>query len=158
MKVLMDCPRCGGRASEYDKDKWACLRCQYKYVVTQEESSIVNQNFYSIETNDPITFFGCPFCKSEKTHKMSVEFFKKPPWASDGSVFGVLLLFLGLLFFLGFSIETFLLSFTCISIGLVLIIKFKNQWKKEHNFYIKKKKQYDDGYWVCDRCRKVFCP
>lgn len=32
MVINMACPKCGGKASEYDTNKWACLQCQQKFL------------------------------------------------------------------------------------------------------------------------------
>lgn len=32
MVVNMACPQCGGQASEYDANKWACLQCRNKFL------------------------------------------------------------------------------------------------------------------------------
>ena len=31
---LIVCPSCGGRGSQYDNNKWACLKCGYKFIYT----------------------------------------------------------------------------------------------------------------------------
>lgn len=32
MVINMACPKCGGKASEYDTNKWSCLQCQNKFL------------------------------------------------------------------------------------------------------------------------------
>jgi len=46
MIVNMACPKCGGQATEYDENKWSCLRCGNKFIFAPEQPSqtIVQSN------------------------------------------------------------------------------------------------------------------
>ncbi|HEY5043028.1 MAG TPA: hypothetical protein VIK53_13610 [Verrucomicrobiae bacterium] len=39
MIVNMACPKCGGQATEYDENKWSCLRCGNKFIFAPEQPS-----------------------------------------------------------------------------------------------------------------------
>jgi hypothetical protein len=39
MIVNMACPKCGGQASEYDKNKWSCLTCGNKFIFAPDQPS-----------------------------------------------------------------------------------------------------------------------
>jgi|SRR5665213_263168 len=46
MIVNMACPKCGGQATEYDENKWSCLRCGNKFIFApvQPSQTIVQSN------------------------------------------------------------------------------------------------------------------
>jgi DNA-directed RNA polymerase subunit RPC12/RpoP len=39
MIVNMACPKCGGQSTEYDENKWSCLRCGNKFIFAPEQPS-----------------------------------------------------------------------------------------------------------------------
>lgn len=39
MIVNMACPKCGGQATEYDENKWSCLRCGNKFIFAPVQPS-----------------------------------------------------------------------------------------------------------------------
>ena len=46
MVVNMSCPRCGGTASEYDTNKWCCLKCgnKFLYAPPPPPQTLINAN------------------------------------------------------------------------------------------------------------------
>jgi rubredoxin len=48
MIVNMACPKCGGQATEYDENKWSCLRCGNKFIFAPEQprQTIVQSNVH----------------------------------------------------------------------------------------------------------------
>lgn len=50
MIVNMTCPKCGGRSSEYDQNKWCCLECGNKFIFApQAPQQTFVQNTVSIQ-------------------------------------------------------------------------------------------------------------
>ena len=72
MVTDMACPKCGGRASEYDANKWACLSCANKFIYTPPP---VPQTF--LQTN--VNIQGSPLfeLKPENAQKPQPFFDKK---------------------------------------------------------------------------------
>lgn len=48
MIVNMACPKCGGQSTEYDENKWSCLRCGNKFIFAPEQprQTIVQSNVH----------------------------------------------------------------------------------------------------------------
>jgi ribosomal protein L37AE/L43A len=60
---LMNCPKCGKRASEYAPNKWECLSCGSRFVY---EPPLKPDKYIKQEatvTPDEAAFFGCCGCR-----------------------------------------------------------------------------------------------